>query len=110
MQINQEEADKLFRMKKVHIKELSLVFPENGDKLEIELSSEDKKFNFQADINRKGIISEKLIYQNRSNKVFILRRLDFIGAPHRNPVGNIDDLLFSKYTDKDIPCPHLHFI
>lgn len=108
MGLSKEEADTLFKMRKIPAKSVSLSFPEEGDRLEIELCSEDKRYNFQADINRKGNKAKKLIYQNRSNKVYVLRRLDFIGAPHGNPSAEIDDELLNKYKNADIPCPHVH--
>ena len=109
MSLIQQEADDLFSMRKVQIRELSLTFPEDGTKLEIELCSEDKRYTFQADINRKGNKFKKLIYQNRTSKIYVLRRLDFIGSPHCNPSVEIENKLFSKYLNTDIPCPHIHF-
>ena len=35
-------------------------------------------------------------YQNRARQTVILARVDFGGAPHRNPDG------------VEVPCPHLH--
>jgi len=109
MSLSQEEAEKLFEMRKIPVRELSLIFPERGNKLEIELTSEDKRYNFQVDVTRSGHLFEKLTYMNRASKVFILRRLDFIGAPHCNPSADIDDELLRKYVNADIPCPHVHF-
>jgi hypothetical protein len=108
MSITQEESISLFEMRKIPVKELSCTFPEAGSKMEIELCSEDRRFNFQADINRKGNKTPKLIYQHRTGKIYILRRLDFIGAPHKNPPEMIDDELMSKFVNADIPSPHLH--
>lgn len=43
-----------------------------------------------------GIDLRKGTYQNRARQVIILVRLDFGGAPHRNPDGS------------EVPSPHLH--
>jgi len=42
------------------------------------------------------LLLTKGTYQNRARGVAILARLDFGGAPHRNP------------DDEEITCPHLH--
>jgi hypothetical protein len=42
------------------------------------------------------VVLTKGTYQNRARGVAILARLDFGGAPHRNP------------DDQEVPCPHLH--
>ena len=108
MSLTQDEAESLFKMKKTQVRELSLTFPEDGSKIEIELCSEDRRYNFQADINRHGHRLRKLIYQNRTGKVFVLRRLDFIGSPHSNPSNEPYDEHLKKYMNNDIPCPHVH--
>ena len=60
------------------------------------LLSPDKRESFFLDITRSQINLTKGTYQNRARAVAILARLDFGGAPHRNP------------DDEEIPCPHLH--
>jgi len=47
MSLTQDESDNLLKMRKIPYRELSLSFPEEGTKLEIELGSEDKRYNFQ---------------------------------------------------------------
>ena len=108
MSISQEEAIRLFQMKKLPVKSIAFVYPHEGEKIEIELQSQDKRFSFSADINRSGNKAKKFILQNRTNKVYILRRLDFIGSPHRNPPEEIEDEFLSQYAGKEIQCPHLH--
>ena len=87
MYITQEEADKLFQIKKKTFSEYQLIFPSADEKLTIECYSENKRYQFQADINRKGYVKPKLGFMNRYNKVVVLRRLDIIGPPHTNPPG-----------------------
>jgi hypothetical protein len=48
------------------------------------------------DVSRGQIDLLRGKYQNRGRQVVVLIRLDFGGAPHRNPDG------------KEIACPHLH--
>ena len=45
---------------------------------------------------RAGTVLTKGRYQNRARNVVVLLRLDFGGAPPRNPDGS------------ELPCPHLH--
>lgn len=60
------------------------------------LTSQDKREDFLLDIYRGRIDLLKGTYQNRARQVIVLVRIDFGGAPHRNPDGN------------EVPCPHLH--
>jgi len=109
MELTQEESDKLFKLKKKIFSEFQLIFPSSGDKLTIECYSENKRYQFQADINRRGYIKPKLGFMNRYNKVVILRRMDIIGPPHTNPPEAIGLDLFDEFANTEIPCPHLHF-
>jgi len=65
-------------------------------RLEISLQSPDQREHFLLDIGRGRINLLKGTYQTRAKQVVILARLDFGGAPHRNPDG------------EEIPSPHLH--
>ena len=93
--LTQQEADALVAMPKVPALDETYEFPLAGN-LSIPLISEDRRENFSLDIWRSGIMLAKGRYQNRARNVVILRRLDFGGAPHRNPDGIV------------LPCPHLH--
>ena len=56
----------------------------------------DGREEFLLDIRRARIDLAKGTYQNRGREVVILARLDFGGAPHRNPDG------------EEIGSPHIH--
>lgn len=64
--------------------------------MRVPLLSPDKRESFFLDITRSQVKLTKGRYQNRARGVTTLARLDFAGAPHRNP------------DDEEIPCPHLH--
>ncbi len=108
MELTQEEAKRLFELPKHFFNEFKLTFPSEGEKLTLECYSKDKRYIFQADIDRKGYIKPKLKFQNRYNKIFILRRLEIIGTPHKNPPDCLGFDFLKKYENLDIPCPHLH--
>ena len=77
MNITDLEAINLFRMKKLPVSSLIVDFPESGNSIEIDLKSEEGRFKFIADVNRKGIVDTKrATFQLRYNVVFALRRLD----------------------------------
>lgn len=94
--LEQSEADRLFELPKRKVNDDMQVFPSLGGRLEVQLTSEDKKEDFLLDIYKGRIDLQKVTYQNRGRKVIILVRLDIAGSPHQNPDGDI------------IPCPHLH--
>ncbi len=62
----------------------------------IPLISANRREHFFLDLYHGRINLHKGKYQNRARQAVILARLDFEGAPHRNPDG------------EEIPCPHLH--
>ena len=93
--LSQSEADELIAMRKVPVSDEQYSFPLDGN-LSIPLVSEDRRENFYLDIWRSGTVLTKGRYQNRARNVVVLLRLDFGGAPHRNPDGS------------ELPCPHLH--
>lgn len=94
--LSQAEADALFTMKKIKTKDKQYIYPIQGGSLRIPLTSENNRESFLLDITRGRIELSRVTLQNRSRQVIILTRLDFGGAPHRNPDG------------AEIKCPHLH--
>jgi Family of unknown function (DUF6978) len=94
--LTQDEANVLIKMEKHREKEEKHKFPDLGGKLEIPLTSSDKRENFLLNIYRGEINLKKVSYHNRARRVVILVRLDISGSPHRNPDNQV------------IECPHLH--
>jgi len=94
--LTQDEADALLAMPKHRENDDWWNYPGLGGSIAVPLISPDKRENFLLDISRSRIDLSKGRYQNRARQVVILARLDFGGAPHRNPDG------------EEIPCPHLH--
>lgn len=70
--------------------------PRLGNAIQIPLVSTDATEEFILDIGRSRTRLAKGTYQNRARKIAPLARLDFGGAPHRNPDG------------PEIGSPHLH--
>jgi hypothetical protein len=109
MSLSQQDVLILFQKKKLAIQSGSIQFPLHGEAIVIELETEDGRFKFQADVNRKNSKSpDKITYQNRYNKCYIIRRLDF-GDSHQNPPANPPDEIFRTYTNALIKEPHVHF-
>jgi hypothetical protein len=109
MALTTQEAENLFRARKLAVQSAIVDFPTHGEKLTLELETEDGRFKFQADINRKNTKSpDKVTYQNRYNKCYTIRRLDF-GGGHQNPPGPAPDEIFSGYENALILEPHIHF-
>lgn len=94
--LTQAEADALMAMPKVRINEYVWDYPGFGGTISVPLRSTDRRETFVLDVSRSQIDLLKGKYQNRGREVVVLVRLDFGGAPHRNPDG------------KEIVCPHLH--
>lgn len=94
--LTQEESDVLIAMEKQRINDQVWYYPKLGGAITIPLQSVDKKEKFLLDITRSRIDLAKGTYQNRVRNVVILVRLDFGGAPHRNPNG------------EEISTPHIH--
>ena len=93
--LTQAEADVLIAMEKHRIDATTYTFPITGS-LVIPLQSPDKREQFLLDIYRGRIDLQRGTYQDRARQVVALVRLDFGGAPHRNPDG------------EEVQCPHLH--
>lgn len=94
--LTQSEADALIAMEKHRADEDHYDFPWKGESLILSLQSTDKREQFLLDVSRSRIDLLKGKFQNRGRQVIILIRLDFGGAPHRNPDG------------EEVDCPHLH--
>jgi hypothetical protein len=71
-------------------------YPQMGKSISIPLVSSDRREQFVLDLTRGRINLAKGTYQNRARQIVILVRLDFGGAPHRNPDG------------VEVPSPNLH--
>lgn len=95
--LKQEQADGFLRMEKYRINDEEYSFPDNiGGRHTVPLRSKDGREEFHLDIRRGGINLMKGRYQNRVRNSCVLARIDFGGAPHRNPDG------------EEIACPHIH--
>jgi hypothetical protein len=95
LNLTQAEADALIALEKHRVNDNRHDFLFGG-LLVIPLQSPDKREQFLLDVSRSHIDILKGRFQNRARQVVILVRLDFGGAPHRNPNG------------EEIPSPHLH--
>jgi hypothetical protein len=96
LNITQVEADILIRMEKHRQDDKIWKYPGIAEEITIPLISENQKEHFLLDIRRWRIDLKKGKYQTRGRKIIILVRLDFGGAPHRNPDGC------------EIASPHIH--
>ena len=94
--LTQTEADELIVMEKCRVNKNQWNYPGFGEQVTIPLVSTDGREAFLLDLHRARINLNKGTYQNRSRQVVVLVRLDFGGAPHRNPDG------------EEIGSPHLH--
>jgi len=94
--LTQTEADVLIAMEKHRADEQDYDYPGLGGSICVALISPDKRESFLLDVSRGRIDLLKGTYQNRARQIVVLVRLDFGGAPHRNPDG------------VEVPSPHLH--
>jgi hypothetical protein len=94
--LTQAEADALIAMAKHRVDESEWDYPDLGGAVSIPLVSSNRREQFLLDLRRGRIDLAKGTYQNRGRQVVVLVRLDFGGAPHRNPDG------------EEIASPHLH--
>ena len=94
--LSQAEADALLAMEKQRTEAAPYTLPATGGRLCVPLASLDRREAFTLDIHRSSINISKGTYQNRARTTVILARLDFGGAPHRNP------------DEREIGVPHLH--
>lgn len=84
--LTQSEADALIAVEKHRLDEEHYNYPTGGS-LVVPLQSADKREQFFLDIRHGRIDLLKGKYQTRARQVVALVRLDFGGAPHRNPDG-----------------------
>ncbi len=96
LNLTQSEADELIAMDKHCVDDKPVDYPGLGGRVTVPVTSRNRRENFLLDVTRGRIDLLRGKYQNRARQVVILVRLDFGGAPHRNP----DDAV--------IACPHLH--
>jgi hypothetical protein len=96
IELPQAEADALLAMHKRRRRDQLHRLPDLGGKLVVDLDSLDGREAFTLDITRGRINLLKGTYQHRARQIIVLARLDFGGAPHRNPDGT------------EINVPHLH--
>ncbi|PCJ61611.1 MAG: hypothetical protein COA65_01270 [Rhodospirillaceae bacterium] len=96
MWLTQADADALLALEKHRVDEERRRLPDLGGGIVVPLVSHDESESFHLDITRSRINLNKGTFQNRARTTIILARLDFGGAPHRNP------------DDEEIGCPHIH--
>ena len=96
LNLTQAEANALIAMAKHRTDDAEWDYPDLGGAISIPLASVDRREQFVLDLRRGRIDLAKGTYQNRGRQVVVLVRLDFGGAPHRNPDG------------EEIGSPHLH--
>ena len=94
--LTQAEADALLALEKRRRDDAEWEYPSLSGAVSIPLVSIDQREQFFLDVRRARIDLGKGTYQNRGRQVVVLARLDFGGAPHRNPDG------------EEIESPHLH--
>jgi len=94
--LTQAEADALIAMAKHRVDNTEWDYPDLGGGVSVPLISADRREQFVLDLRRGRIDLAKGTYQSRARQVIVLVRLDFGGAPHRNPDG------------EEIGPPHLH--
>lgn len=94
--LTQAEADALIAMAKHRVDNVESDYPDLGGGISVPLVSADRREQFVLDLRRGRIDLGRGTYQNRGRQVVVLVRLDFGGAPHRNPDG------------EEIASPHLH--
>lgn len=86
LDLTQAEAEALIALEKHRVTEERHSFPMGGS-LVIPLQSSDRRERFLLDISRGRIDLLKGKDQKRGRQMVVLVRLDFGGAPHRNPDG-----------------------
>lgn len=96
LSLTQSEAEALIAMAKHRVDNAEWDYPDLGGGISVPLVSADRREQFVLDIRRGRIDLAKGTYQNRGRQVVVLVRLDFGGAPHRNPDG------------EEVGSPHLH--
>ena len=109
MELNNDEAYSLFKLRKFPCEAAKVEFPLQGQFIEIELQNETGRIKFQADLNRANRITSKVTFQLRHKKIFVIRRLDLNGN-HKNPPAPAPDALFEGFEDYVFRSEdHVHF-
>lgn len=109
MELNQDEVNFLFDLRKFPCDTAKVEFPMQGEYIEIEVQNETRRFKFQSDINRANKIANKVTFQLRHKKIYSIRRLDLNGN-HRNPPAPAPDEIFEGYEDYIFNRQdHIHF-
>ena len=85
--LTQAEADALLAIEKHRADADARDYPGLGGRITAPLVSADGREQFLLDLYRGKANLLKGTYQTRGRQVVILARLDFEGAPHRNPDG-----------------------
>lgn len=96
MELDQNQADELIKMDKKSLAIDEIDLPDFGGSINISMSSIDEREAFSIDVSRGRVELTRGKNQSRGRGVVVLLRLDYCGAPHRNPDG------------EEMPCPHLH--
>ena len=96
IELTQVEADALMALEKIRESDDQPDYPSLGGNVCVSLASVDRREHFLLDVSRGRIDLLRGKYQERGRQVVVLVRLDFGGAPHRNPDG------------EEVPAPHLH--
>lgn len=94
--LSQAEANRLLGLPKHRTDDQEWVYPDHRRRIAVPLVSADLRERFVLDLSSGRINLAKGTYQTRARGTVILARLDFGGAPHRNPDG------------EEIASPHLH--
>lgn len=94
--LSQAEADALLALPKHRVDSTEWRYPDLGGAVSVPLVSADRREQFVLDFRRGRIDLARGTFQNRARQVVVLARLDFGGAPHRNPDG------------VEVDSPHLH--
>ena len=100
--LNQAEANALLALEKRRVSQERHDYPGLGGRVSIPLVSADRRESFSLDLRRARFDLAKGTYQNRGRHTVTLARLDFGGAPHRNPDGGKSGLRTSICTVKDM--------
>ena len=94
-ELTQEEVNDFISIQKRSLATDPVFIPLSG-RVEVPLSDLSGSVEFQLDVRRARIDLKKGTNQTRLRKTIVLVRLDYGGAPHRNPDG------------EEVPCPHIH--
>jgi MoaA/NifB/PqqE/SkfB family radical SAM enzyme len=96
--VDQDEINRLLGLKKHSDPKRTYKLPFPGNKLSIQLDSDNRREKFALNVYRGKRIELKFNYSTIAKTIlpFCLVRVDLNGSEHQNPDGTI------------IPCPHIH--